>query len=189
MALLPLVRLWLGISVLATLAGWGLSAIGQLNRAGYAVVFAVGAAVLWRERRQWGFVAERAGGWRRLAPRFRRALPLSFLALAVLVLAGGLLYPPSNHTALSYRIPRVLHWLAEGRWHWIHTNDYRLNNRACGIEWMSAPLLLFTRSDRSLFLLNFVPYLLVPGLLFSVLHRVGVRPRVAWHWLWLLPTG
>jgi hypothetical protein len=119
----------------------------------------------------------------------RRPLPFCFAALACLVFAGGLLYPPSNYTAFTYRIPRVLHWLAEGHWHWIHTNDYRLNDRACGIEWLTAPLLLFTKSDRGLFLLNFAPFLLLPGLLFSVFRRLGVRPRVAWHWMWLLPTG
>ena len=116
-------------------------------------------------------------------------MPFCFAALAALVLVGGSLYPPTTHTAFTYRIPRVLHWLAEGRWHWIHTISPRLNDRACGIEWLSAPLLLFTKSDRTLFLLNFVPFLLLPGLVFSVFRRLGVRPRVAWHWMWLLPTG
>ncbi len=201
------VRIWLWVSVLASLAGWGLSAAGQLNRSGYAVVIV--AAVLgftgtfsgW-----WGRggpprrsarpgrkpVARRAAiraGWRRLRRRFRRPLPFCFAALAALVLLEGVLYPPTTHTAFTYRIPRVLHWLAEGRWHWIHTVSPRMNDRACGIEWLSAPLLLFTKSDRTLFLLNFVPFLLLPGLIFSVFSRLGVRPRVAWHWMWLVPTG
>ena len=75
------------------------------------------------------------------------------------------------------------------QWFWIHTPDYRMNDRACGIEWLSAPLLLFTKSDRALFLLNFIPFLLLPGLIFSVFTRLGVRARVAWQWMWLLPTG
>src|SRR5229473_2288285 len=65
-------------------------------------------------------------------------------SLSLLVLLGGLLYPPTNHTGLTYRIPRVLQWLAHGHWFWIHTLNYRMNDRACGIEWLSAPLLLFT---------------------------------------------
>jgi len=121
--------------------------------------------------------------------RWRRPWPLGFAALALLVFVGGVLYPPANHTAFTYRIPRVLDWLAEGRWHWIHTINYRMNDRACGIEWLSAPLLLFTRSDRGLFLLNFIPFLLLPGLTFSVFRRLGVRPRAAWYWMWLLPGG
>jgi hypothetical protein len=64
-----------------------------------------------------------------------------------------------------------------------------MNDRACGIEWLSAPLLLFTHSDRMLFLLNFVPFLLLPGLIFSLCRRLGVAGRVAWQWMWLLPTG
>jgi hypothetical protein len=64
-----------------------------------------------------------------------------------------------------------------------------MNDRACGIEWLTAPLLLFTRSDRALFLVNFIPFLLLPGLVFSVFTRLGVRARVAWQWMWLLPTG
>jgi hypothetical protein len=64
-----------------------------------------------------------------------------------------------------------------------------MNDRPCGLEWLAAPLLLFTRSDRGLFLVNYIPFLLLPGLLFSVCTRLGVRPRVAWHWMWLLPTG
>ena len=109
--------------------------------------------------------------------------------LTLLVFLGGALYPPSNHTGFTYRTPRVLHWLMEGHWHWIYTPDYRMNNRACGFEWLTAPLLLFTKSDRLLFLLNFVSFLLLPGLIFSVFTRLGVRTRVAWWWMWLLPTG
>ena len=41
MSFLPLVRLWLWISALASVAGWILSALGQLNRPGYAAFFAV----------------------------------------------------------------------------------------------------------------------------------------------------
>ena len=85
---------------------------------------------------------------KKLLHRFRRPWPFCFAVLSIAIFAGAILYPPSNHTALSYRTPRVLHWLAEGHWYWIHTPDYRMNNRACGIEWLSAPLLLFTRSDR-----------------------------------------
>jgi hypothetical protein len=40
-----------------------------------------------------------------------------------------------------------------------------------------------------LFLLNCLPFLLVPGLVFSVFTRLGVSPRVARQWMWLLPTG
>ena len=104
-------------------------------------------------------------------------------------LVGGALYVNQNNDSNEYRIPRVWHWLAEGQWHWIHTFDSRMNIAGCGLEWLNAPLMLFTKTDRAIFLTNWVSYLMLPGLTFSVLTRLGVRPRVAWWWMWLLPSG
>lgn len=186
----PFVQLWLWISAFATLAGWTLSALGVLNRAGYTAAFAVFGAFIILRRRSLGLSRERLWLAIRKAPRrLRRPLPFCFFVLAVLVFAGGALYPPDNYTGLTYRAGRVLQWLSHGHWLWIHTPDYRMNDRACGMEWLSAPILLFTRSTRGLFLLNFLPFLLMPGLIFSILIQFGVRRSVAWHWMWLLPTG
>jgi len=187
---LPLVRLWLWISVLAGAAGWILSAWGQLNRAGYIVFFALGAGGLWFWRRPLGLNFHQPV-WSRpkIGWRFRHFLPLGYVVVAALIFFGGVLYPPSTHTAFTYHIPRVLHWLAQGRWHWIHTPVTRMNHSGCTYEWLLAPLILFTKSDRGLFLLNFIPFLLLPGLIFNVCTVLGVRGRVAWQWMWLLPTG
>jgi len=128
-------------------------------------------------------------GWSRLRHRFRRAFPLAFLILAGLAFLGGALYAPSNYDGLTYRGPRILHWLAAGQWHWIHTIFPRVNARACGIEWVSAPVIAFTKTDRLLFLINIISFLLMPGLVYSVFTRLGVRRRVAWHWMWIVPSG
>ena len=190
MSLLRAVKIWLWISVLMSVAGWSLSALGELNPMGYAVFGLVVAALFAFGRKAFGWEVPVTGfNWRRTRRRFRRWLPASFAVLAFLVFLGGALYPPSNHAAFTYRTPRVLHWLMDGHWYWIHTADYRMNDRACGFEWLTAPLLLFTKSDRGLFLINFVSFLLLPGLIFSMFTRLGVRPRVAWYWMWLLPTG
>ena len=106
-----------------------------------------------------------------------------------MVFLGGAWYAPANYDALAYRVPRVLHWLAAGQWQWIHTDFDRLNNRSCGIEWVSAPFIALLKTDRLLFLINLVSFLLLPGLVFSVFSRLGVRRRVAWHWMWIAPTG
>lgn len=190
MSFVPAVKLWIWVSVLASFAGWTLGTVGFLNRIGYAVIGVIGL-VVFLEMRARGAFQFKFGPWRwgKLRRRFRGAFPRFFLVLAVLIFLSGLLYPPSNHTGLSYRIPRVLHWLQAGEWHWIYTPNHRLNTRACGIEWLSAPLLLFTKSDRTLFLLNFIPFILMPGLIYSLFTRLGVRARVAWQWMWLLPTG
>ena len=190
MSFLPLVRIWIWVSVLASVAGWLLSALGQLNRVGYGIVLTLAVIGLWLGRYTLNLMPPgRIFNGRKVRARYRRWLPACFLGLMFLVFAGSVCYPPTTHEAMSCRIPRVLHWLSEGQWHWIHTPNIRMNNRPCGLEWLSAPLLLFTRSDRGLFLLNFIPLLLMPGLIFSVATRLGVRPRVAWHWMWLLPTG
>lgn len=184
------VRLWIWVSAFASLAGWTLAALGQLNRPGYLVAYGVFAAFLFWRWKDLGFAS---GGkpfrFGKLRRRFSRRWPLCFAALAFLVFLGGVLYPPDNYTGLTYRVGRVLQWLSHEQWFWINTSDYRMNNRACGIEWLSAPLLLFTGSTRGLFLLNFLPYLLLPGLIYSVFTRLGVRARVAWHWMWLFPFG
>jgi hypothetical protein len=210
--MLPCARLWLWISAFASLAGWTLSAAGELNRPGYAVAFAAFAVFVFVFRRilaepteskvqspkpKVESAIERRGLWalgfglwtKKNLRRFRRPLPLCFGALAVLIFLGGVIHAPGNYTGLAYRAGRVLQWLAHGHWFWIHTTDYRMNDRACGIEWLSAPVLLFTQSTRGLFLINFLPFLLLPGLAFSIFTQLGVRARVAWHWMWLLPTG
>src|SRR5574340_982066 len=79
MSFLPLVRIWIWVSVLASVAGWGLSALGQLNRIGYAVFGGLALAGLWLGRKALGLApAGRLFGWRRARTRFRRWLPASF---------------------------------------------------------------------------------------------------------------
>src|SRR5580698_2527552 len=190
MSVRPLVQFWLWISACAALAGWILSALGELNRPGYLAAFALFLGFIVLPWRRFGFSWEKLllavrKGFRRL----RRPMPLGFFVLAILVFVGGAIYTTDNYTGLTYSAGRVLQWLSHGRWFWIHTTDYRMNDRACGMEWLSAPILLFTQSTRGLFLLNFLPFLLMPGLIFSVFNQLGVRGRVAWYWMWLLPSG
>ena len=183
------IQTWLLLCAGLTAAGWGLSAIHQLNPRGYAyalVLLATG--LVWREQRR-HFAGWESLGSSRVARRMKRALPMSFLVLSALTLLGALLYLPDNFDALVYRVPRILHWLAHGQWHWVHTAFPRLNVRACGQEWVIAPLIALTGSLRWTFLPSFISFLLLPGLFFSMFTRMGSKPRVAWHFMWLCPTG
>src|SRR5258708_37256925 len=54
MSFLPLVKTWLWLSALATLAGWSLSALGQLNRFGYLVFLGICGAIYCLWRKTWG---------------------------------------------------------------------------------------------------------------------------------------
>lgn len=115
--------------------------------------------------------------------------PFLFLVMAILTLVGGLLYAPFNGSSAAYRIPRVMYWLAAGQWDWIRTLDVRMNIAGCGMEWFFSPLILLTHTDRLLFLPNWLAFLLLPGLIFSVFRRLQISPRVAWWWMWLLSSG
>lgn len=180
------VRLWVVFWAFCACAGWLLSLIGWLNAAGYTVVFllgAVGAAVF----RHQLLLAEL--GCRFPRRRFRRLFPACFLVLLVAATLGGLLYAPSNPDGLTHRVPRTLNWLAAERWHWIENAPTGFNTRATGFEWLMAPQLSLLRTDRFVFLLNILSFAFLPGLVYSSFWRLGVRKRVAWHWMWLVPTG
>ena len=174
------VRLWVLLSALLVGSGWILSAVHELNPIGYAVVLATAAlAWLFFGKNKHFVTGEKLGrAARKFQRRFKRLMPLGFLALAMMSLVGGLLYVSMDGDGLAYRIPRVLHWLWREQWHWIRTTDYRVNIAGCGFEWLYAPLILFFKTDRFLFLLNWVSYLMLPGLVFSVFIRLGgVTPR------------
>jgi hypothetical protein len=189
--MLNIVRAWILLSTLLVASGWILSALHQLNRAGYGIIFALAAItfIFWRQKTKWRPRKNFRQFFCKFQKRFNRPAPLLFLALAIMALAAGTLYAPSNGDSLAYRVPRVLHWLGAEQWHWIRTFDGRMNIAGCGFDWLSAPLILFTRTDRCLFLVNFISYLMLPGLIFSVFTRLQVRPRVAWWWIWILSSG
>jgi hypothetical protein len=172
-------------------SGWVLSALHELNRAGYGIVFgaALGVLLTWQRKTGWRPQKTPAQLFQKFRRRFKRPAPLLFLALASMAFIGGALYVSQNNDSNEYRIPRVWHWLAEGHWHWIRTLDFRMNAVSCNFEWLGAPLMLFTRHDRFLFLINSISYLMLPGLIFSVFIQLQVRPRTAWWWMWILSSG
>jgi hypothetical protein len=185
------VRLWILLSALLVASGWILSALHQLNRVGYGVVLALAVVVGAGWWKRTGERPKMAAGRfiHRLTKRFKRPAPFLFLAILILSFMGGALYEPFNGDSKAYRVPRVLHWLGAQQWHWIPTLDQRMNFLGCGFEWLFSPLILFGRDDRLVFLINILSYALLPGLIFSVFTRLKVSARVAWWWMWLLPSG
>lgn len=186
---ISLLAAWVVFCVFCNFIGWVLSGLNRLNAAGYAVAFGLGLLVFGVWKTKTNAVFFQLQDFRKLQRRFRRSFPMAFLILATVAILGGVLHPPSNYDALAYRLPRVLHWLAEGRWHWIHTDFNRVNVRGAGIEWISAPVILFAGTDRPLFLLSAISFLLLPGLIFSIFTRLGVPARVARYWMWPLSCG
>jgi hypothetical protein len=172
---------WIGYGAFCSCFGWILSRLHQLNPAGYAVAAAIGAisVAMFCKRRK----------FRLPKRRFFHPLSAIFLLLAIGAFIGGASHAANNYDMLTYRLPRMLHWLAAGGWQWIHTYNQRMNYSATGWEWAAMPLMLLKGGTSWFFLLNVISYLLLPGLLFAVLRQFGVGGRVAWIWMWLFPCG
>jgi hypothetical protein len=56
-------------------------------------------------------------------------------------------------------------------------------------EWIGMPFFALLHSDRGLFLINALGFLLMPGLLFGIFYRLGISRKVAWTWMWILPLA
>jgi hypothetical protein len=183
-----LLSFWILFCVACNVAGWVFSLGHCLTHTVYVVLLLMlvilGAASVSKPE-----TSQRGSHWNKLKARFAHPFPLGFLILAGMAVLGGILYAPTNYDGLAYRTPRVLHWLAEHRWHWIHTEFQRLNARGVGFEWVCAPFISVTGTDRFLFLINVFSFLLLPGLTFSVFTRFGMARRLAYYWMWILPTG
>ena len=181
--------LWIWLCAYLNCAGWTLAWLHQLNAIGYAVVLGLGlaAGLIWRGKTSPPRLPKIHR--QKYLRRFRRPLPLAFLVLAALALLGGVIYAPTNYDALTYRLPRMLNWLAAGQWFWIPTSNPRMNYSTTVWEWTAMPQLALFRSDRGLFLINAISFLLLPGLIFSVFRQAGIARRTAWMWMWLLPLA
>jgi hypothetical protein len=186
-----LAGLWLLWGAWCQWCGWGLSAGHWLSGWGYLAALPVLLGAGW-----WWLKATAAIGtkppcalaakWRR---RFSRPLPLLYLAIVALSLVAALSCQPWSYDATSYRLPRLLYWWSAHHWYWIGTLDHRLDFSSCGYEWQMLPVILLTRSDRLIFLLSWLPFLLMPGMVFFAFRTLGISGRSARRWMWLLPSG
>jgi hypothetical protein len=191
------VKGWILVSTWASLAGWSLSLSGHFNQTSYtwSLVFLAFALALLcgktKSLRSKAFFYPICYLKRLRENPFNPCswLPLLFIFVAFLALAGGILYTPSNYDALSYRLPRILHWLDTGHWRWIDTPNTRQNYSAPGFEWLMAPLLVFFKTDRLFFLINWISFLLLPSLLFRTFRLAGIPANSCWWWMWLFPLG
>jgi hypothetical protein len=183
------IALWICCCAYLNCAGWILAAVHELNSGGYAIVLLPGfcALAIWRKKTSENFLPQI--NWQKLSRRFCRPFPLAFLIVAALEFLGGAIYAPNNYDALTYRLPRILNWIAAGHWVWIPTVNERMNYSTTAWEWIATPFFALLRSDRGLFLINTLGFLLMPGLLFSIFRRLGVARKVAWTWMWILPLA
>ena len=195
-------EIWLLYAATCSAAGWLFSFFHILNAPAYLVLhifFFISIALLYRSQLEYLF---RPRTLHKIRARFfparrshehtlslRRLLPAAFFLLAIIALVGGLLYEPNNHDGLSYRIPRVLHWLTHGSWFWTGNSDTRMDTRSVGFEFLSVPFLALLHTDRLIFLWNWTGFLFIPGLIFQLSRRFGASGKVAWNWMWLVPSA
>ncbi len=178
---------WILLSTFFSLGALSLSLLGQLNRAGCSVLLAAGLVGSF-------LVYHRLNG-RQWTPRglrlrrFKRPFPALYLLCALAAIIGGAIHQPTNHDAMSYRVPRLLHWLAEGQWHWIGGADTRMDFTAVGYEILMLPAFAALHTLRFAFLPNAICYLLMPGLIFSVFTSLGIKRSIAATWMWILPCA
>ena len=172
---------WWGAAL--SLTGWVLSFFRILTPISYGLVLAMLAGIT--------FLFFKGHPWlvffRRILKRLRRPLPAVFAGTGCLVLVGALLYSPSNYDALTYRIPRIMHWLSQDGWFWISTANPRQNYSGVGQEWLLAPILALTRTDRLLFIPNFICFIFLPSVFFRLFRGIGCSPRMASMWMWVFP--
>jgi hypothetical protein len=164
-----------------------LSAFSLLNRYGNMILLAIGVA-----GSIWGYVKLNGYPWSlkglRLR-RFRRPFPLLYMLCALSALVGGAIHLPTNHDALCYRVPRLLHWLSTGQWHWIGGADNRMDFSGTGFEAMMLTPFAAFHTLRFAFLINVISYLLLPGLIFSVFTALGIKRSIAARWMWIIPCA
>jgi hypothetical protein len=187
---LRLTGCWVIWSAWCSTTGWLLSAARQLDGLGYAILLPGLVGGLWCWLKATAPETSTVSSPRRkILQRLRRPAPLLFAVIALLSLMAGVLYSPWSYDAVSYRLPRILYWWSAHHWYWIGTLDRRLDYSSTGFEWQMLPVMMLTRSDRFLFLINWLPFLLMPGLIFVTFRGLGVNSRSAWRWMWLLPAG
>ena len=186
---LRLAGLWLIWSAWCSAGGWVLSALHRLDGLGYAVLAPVLLGVGWFWLKATAPEKKTGFNFAKIFRRWRRPASLIYLAIVLLSLLGGILYAPWSFDAASYRLPRILYWWSAHHWYWIGTLDHRLDFSSAGFEWQMLPLLLLTHGDRFLFLLNWLPFLLLPGVIFTAFRALGVSGRSARRWMWLLPSA
>lgn len=160
-----------------------LSGLGLLGTLGYEVAAIAGLGVAI------SFLRQRSRRFTFRIHRLSYPPALLWYLIATLILAGSLWHSPSNYDAFAYRLPRMLHWLAGGRWHWIAGPDARYDFMAPLWEISALPLLAITRSDRLLFVPNFVCFLILPGLTFSTFRALGISRSTSRLCMWVIPTG
>lgn len=183
--------LWIILCAWFVASGWILSAFKGLNQTGYLIACGIlfMLLILLHCLKKEHSHRSPCIYFKKLVWRFSKPIPLIYLIYLFIAFLGGVLYPPTNYDALCYRIPKILHWWHEGQWHWIGGWNARMDFSSAGFEWLMFPQFVLLKTDRLFFLINLISYALLPGLIYSAFTRLGISKRVAWYWMWIIPSA
>lgn len=179
------------LASVAVLLGWMLSALGELTPRGYLMAGIPALAIV-------GFLSTKNSAGTSLMPAMRlpvlwwkkrRMLPLIFILTFFLIVCGSLLHEPNNFDGLSYRIPKILQWADHHRWHSIDTPFGELNYTLPNYEWLTMPFYMVTGGFHATVVINWIAYLFLPALFFSLLRTFGTPARLARDWMWIFPSA
>jgi|GEM_PF-5241301 len=176
-------------------SGWVLSLLGQLGRGGYVTAFILFLALVLYLHRNWK-IRLRLGRvqsgepfrWRRRLT-WKRIPQLLFWSICALSLLGAIFNTPWGYDSYSYRVARIVRWLQEGQYHWTGAADQRIDVCSLASDWQLLSILAITGSDRLLFLVNFVPYIIFPGMFYMAARGLHIRRQWALLGMWLVPLG
>lgn len=110
-----------------------------------------------------------------------------FLIVLILIILAGSLYITAVLDSLSYRIPRMLMWLQEGKVHFIDNPDFRMNFMSPFWEFVSTPLYQVT-GLRFLWIGSAISWCLLYLAFVFLAERAGVE-RSKLRWIALIPTA
>ena len=174
-------NLWLSYVAGMVCFGWLLSAMGGYRWMGAAALPLVCTLA---------FLFHRS--WRVIHPQEKECLKndlsfLPFLLLLILIALAGSLYITAVLDSLSYRIPRMLMWLQEGRIHYIDNPDFRLNFMTPIWEFASTPLYQ-AAGFRLLWLGSGISWILLYLAFVYFSRKLGADSKSA-RWLAIIPSA
>jgi hypothetical protein len=178
---LPIFRLWLCYTAGMVCFGWLLSWAGAFRYMGIAAIaLLIGCMVVFRK----SFSRIESGEKRELG---RDLIFPPFLILLALITLAGTLYITNVLDSLSYRIPRMLMWLQEGKIHFIDNPDFRMNFMSPFWEFVSTPIYQ-AAGLRFLWLGSAISWCLLYFSFLFLASHAGVERRKL-RWIALIPTA
>jgi len=174
-----LLSAWIGVSATVVLSGWCFSFLGILGWVWIPAALALLTGII--------LVIH---SWRGVSSGERCAvlhllLSPAFLLLVGLVLAAILCYPPVTYDSVSYRLPRILLWLQEGRIMHVPVSDERINSMTHVWELITLPLVRMW-GEALPEATSFVAWVMLILIFFDFARRLGVDDAKA-AWMALIP--